>query len=134
MALAALLDAYAFFGAADGEAVSVPWRPSAVPVRQGLHEVYARVALAELWRARAREERPGGARTAAATFRRHIRLADAAVDALAAGARLEPAGVRFLTGLRTRTDGLAADLRRPARTTHTTRTTRTGDRRRGGAA
>lgn len=128
--LDALMDAYVFFDTSVPAFVPVPWRTAPVPVEQALHGLYIQVALAELWRARAigpahhepaqahhgpPVETPRGrdrlrsAQAAGAAFHSSLTWADAAVDALAAQARPAPAGARFLAGLRTAIDRLAAD-------------------------
>lgn len=113
--LAALLDAYAFFPAADPAPLSVPWSREPLPAQQVLHGLYAHVALAELWGARSAEiPRPAASEPpeeAAAAFRRYLDWADIAVDVLAAQVQMEPAGVRFTAGLRATVDRLAADGR-----------------------
>ncbi|MGW8767161.1 FxsB family cyclophane-forming radical SAM/SPASM peptide maturase [Streptomyces sp. NPDC055815] len=112
--LGALMDAYVFFDTAGPATLRVPGRDVPVPVAEALHDLYARVALAELWRARAigppPQESRGETRSAqaAVAFRSHLTWADAAVDALAARAGQAPAGARFVTGLRTAIDRLAA--------------------------
>ncbi|MEU5424721.1 FxsB family cyclophane-forming radical SAM/SPASM peptide maturase [Streptomyces olivoreticuli] len=117
--LAALLDAYAFFTAADAALVSIPWWREPLPVQQVLHGLYAQVALVELWRARSVEiSRPVASeehREATAAFRRYLNWADITVDALAAEAPMEPAGVHFVAGLRATVDRLAAGARPGAR-------------------
>ncbi|MFG2983410.1 FxsB family cyclophane-forming radical SAM/SPASM peptide maturase [Streptomyces sp. NPDC048258] len=113
--LAALLDAYAFFAAADAASVSVPWWREPLPARQALHHLYAHVALAELWCARStgipRPAAPEQREEAAAAFRRFLDRADITVDALAAQVPMEPAGVRFTAGLRATVDRLSAEGR-----------------------
>ncbi|MFI0981001.1 FxsB family cyclophane-forming radical SAM/SPASM peptide maturase [Streptomyces sp. NPDC021093] len=109
--LAALLDVYAFFPATEAALVSVPWSRVPLSPHRVLHGLYAQVALAELWRARsAGAPRTTGARAyrdAAAAHRRYLDRADITVDTLAAEVAMEPAGVRFTTGLRTAVDRLA---------------------------
>lgn len=131
--LDALMDAYVFFDTSVPASVPVPWRTAPVAVDHALHGLYAQVALAELWRARALgpahqeqapheqspHEPPGetprgrdrlrSAQAAGDTFHRRLTWADTAVDALAAQTRPAPAGARFLAGLRTAIDRLAAD-------------------------
>ncbi|MEV8585934.1 FxsB family cyclophane-forming radical SAM/SPASM peptide maturase [Streptomyces sp. NPDC051180] len=124
--LDALTDAYDFFDTAGPSTLRMPGRDDPVPVEELLRDAYAQVALAELWRARALgpphplswggvvsrdrflvRERHRRARAAAA-FRGCVARADTAVDTLAGEAGLAPAGVRFVTGLRTAVDRLSA--------------------------
>ncbi|MFF3690906.1 FxsB family cyclophane-forming radical SAM/SPASM peptide maturase [Streptomyces sp. NPDC002187] len=113
--LAALLDAYAFFTAADAPPVSVPWWQEPLSARHVLHGVYAQVALVELWHARsveiARTVASQEHQAAMAAFRKYLNWADITVDALAAEVPLEPAGVHFTAGLRATVDRLAAGAR-----------------------
>ena len=52
--LAVLADQFDLFDQTDGRLFSVPWRRDRRPVYGLLHGTYAHLALAELWRARAR--------------------------------------------------------------------------------
>ena len=52
--LAVLADQFDLFDRADGRLFPVPWRRDRRPVYGLLHGTYAHLALAELWRARAR--------------------------------------------------------------------------------
>ncbi|MEU7576822.1 FxsB family cyclophane-forming radical SAM/SPASM peptide maturase [Streptomyces sp. NPDC041068] len=137
--LSAVLDAYAFFAAAENapttapEAaskttaetalVSLPWWPEPLPARQALHALYGHVALAELWQARSvRNTRPigrGEHRDAAAkAHQRYLNRADITVDTLAAEVPMEPAGRRFVAGLRATVDRLASTARSGASRTY----------------
>jgi uncharacterized protein len=107
--LSALMDMYAFFTVA-GPPVRLPHRVGPLPVRHALHDLYAHVSLAELWRARSFTPSQLGDReeavNALTAFQHHRERADCIVDALADAGVLAPAGVRFTAGLRTAIDHL----------------------------
>ncbi|MFI7028966.1 FxsB family cyclophane-forming radical SAM/SPASM peptide maturase [Microbispora rosea] len=105
--LTALLYMYEFFSK-DSPLLKVPWRLKAIPVREIFYDLYESAALAELWcsrRARARGRDEGGL-DAAMVFGHHRTRVRQATDALASKGSLTHHGLRFITGLRRRIDGL----------------------------
>ena len=53
--LIALRDLFDLFDRADAGRSTVPWRPDGRPIEGLLHGTYAHLAIAELWRSRARQ-------------------------------------------------------------------------------
>ncbi|RAY16042.1 hypothetical protein DPM19_09405 [Actinomadura craniellae] len=93
--LSALLDMYGLFDPAERVLLRVPWRPDPRPVEGVLHGVYAHLAIAELWRVRARAGRPG----AEARFERHRSEVRDAIEAVRATRALTAHGERFVAGM-----------------------------------
>jgi uncharacterized protein len=105
--LSALLYMYEFFSK-DSPPLRVPWRLEAVSVREIFYDLYASAALAELWCSRlalARGSDESGL-DAAVVFRLHRTRVRQATDALGSTGPLTHHGLRFITGLRGRIDGL----------------------------
>jgi uncharacterized protein len=102
--LNALMDLYRLADPADGVLLTVPWRPDPRPVEGALHGVYAHLAVAALWRARAHHDP-----RAAPRFRRYRGWIDPVVDALVASGALTADGERFTAGMRRTVDGWAGD-------------------------
>jgi uncharacterized protein len=100
--LNALLDLYDLCRPADTRLLRVPWRPDPRPAEGVLHGVYAHLALAELWRARARDATDDRARR---RYRRYRSWVLAAMDNLSGADILTRDGERFVAGMRATADG-----------------------------
>jgi uncharacterized protein len=104
--LAALADQFDLFDKSDGRLFSVPWRRDPRPIHGLLHGTYAHLAVAELWRARARArpDRPTVDRYL--TYRSWV---EDEIDVMQTAGCLLPAGERFVEGMRGAVNGWADD-------------------------
>jgi uncharacterized protein len=93
--LAALLDVVDLVDQGHPGRIMVGWRPDARPAEAVLHGIYAHLAVAEIWRARA--ERDGSQREAAAAHYRQYRdWTSDALDKIQTMNVLTTAGVRLV--------------------------------------
>jgi uncharacterized protein len=104
--LAALGDLYDLVDRADGSRFLVPWRSDARPIEGLLHGTYAHLAIAELWRFRARAAPHGPAPERYRTYRSWV---EDAIDTMLNAGSLLPAGERFVEGMRATVKGWADD-------------------------
>ena len=104
--LIGLGDLYDLFDPADDRRFQVPWRPDPRPVEAALHGTYAHLALAELWRSRARR-RPD--RQASHRSLRYRSCVGEAIETLLNSGALMPDGVRFCLGMRASVEDWADD-------------------------
>lgn len=95
--LAALLDLFDLFDPLDGSLHRVPWRGDLRPVEGVLHGTYAHLAIAGLWRSRAREAPDG---EAGKHFQKYLSWVTQGMDVLASVGTLTPDGERFVAGMR----------------------------------
>ena len=95
--LAALLDLVDLFDRASERLFQVSWRAEPRPIDAVMHGIYAHLAIAELWRARAGRA-PGG--EAARHFRTYRAWVTEAIDDVAAAGVLTAHGERFVAGMR----------------------------------
>jgi uncharacterized protein len=104
--LAVLADQFDLFDQADGRLFSVPWRRDRRSAYGLLHGTYAHLALAELWRARARAtpDQPTVDR-----YRLYRSWVGDAIDLMLAAGCLSPAGERFAEGMLGTVRGWADD-------------------------
>jgi uncharacterized protein len=104
--LAVLADQFDLVDRADGRLFSVPWRRDHRPVYGLLHGTYAHLALAELWRARARStpDRPTVDR-----YRMYRSWVGDAIDLMLSAGCLLPTGERFAEGMLDTVRGWADD-------------------------
>lgn len=89
--LGAVLDLVDLFDPDDTRLFHAPWRPDPRPLEGLLQGTYAHIAVAEYWRALARQ----GVPEAAAPFARWTRETAEAIDRLAGSGSLTPLGERF---------------------------------------
>jgi uncharacterized protein len=94
--LNALLDLHDLITPGRHETLTVPWRPDARPLEGVLHGVYAHLAIADLWRSRARTD---ATREAEAGFNRCRAWVLDTIAALRATGALTPDGLRFADGM-----------------------------------
>ncbi|RKN19761.1 FxsB family radical SAM/SPASM domain protein [Micromonospora musae] len=106
--LGALLDLYDLVDPASTVLIPVAWRPDPRPVEGVLQGVYAHLAVAEVWHARAATDRPD-ARPAREHALRYRDWTRDAVDALLGSGALTDLGERFVRRMRHALEGLRAD-------------------------
>jgi uncharacterized protein len=104
--LTALCDMYDLFDRADGRSFSIPWRSDPRPFEGALHGAYAHLAIADLWRVRARREPNGAARSRFLMYRSWV---EQAIELLLAAGTLMPVGQRFVNGMRATVEAWADD-------------------------
>jgi uncharacterized protein len=104
--LAALADQFDLFDKSDDRLFPVPWRRDPRPIHGLLHGTYAHLAVAELWRARARArpERPALDR-----YRTYRSWVEDEIGVMQTAGCLLPAGERFVEGMRAAVNGWADD-------------------------
>jgi uncharacterized protein len=95
--LTALSDLRDLFDRTDESLHAVPWRPDRRPVEGLLHGTYAHLAVAELWRSRARQAGDGDARD---VFLRYRSWTGEGIEALLGAGALTLEGQRFVNGMR----------------------------------
>lgn len=104
--LAALAGQFELVNRGDVRLFPVPWRPDPRPASGALHGIYAHLAVAELWRARAiaAPDWPTVNR-----YRSYRSWVEDAIDTMLAAGVLLPAGERFVEGMRGTAKGWADD-------------------------
>ena len=102
--LAALADMQDLCDHSDGRQYAVPWRPDPRPTEGVLHGTYAYLAVAEFWRARARNSPAGRAGRLSTTYQGWV--ADG-LDTLLRARVLTAEGERFVAGMRATVEGWA---------------------------
>jgi uncharacterized protein len=102
MVLDTLLDMHDLVDPADARGIRVAWRPDARPPSAVLHGAFAVIGMAEVWQARGSHGSQVEQDTARTWVRKYVEGAGEALDRLAQGDALPPAGARFSAGLRRR--------------------------------
>jgi uncharacterized protein len=92
--MAALFDGYTLFDDSYRQLLPVGWRSDPRPIEGVLQGTYAHLAVADLWRARARADQAAGP-----TFRRYRDWTARATDTLLATRALTTAGERLVRGM-----------------------------------
>jgi uncharacterized protein len=103
--LGAVLDLVPLFDRADPRRISVGWRDDPRPIGGVLQGIYAFLAVADVWRARAEADPRSNA---PAEYRRYRDWTRQAIDDLTAVDALTPAGARFVARLAATVDGWPA--------------------------
>jgi uncharacterized protein len=104
--LIGLCDLYDLFDPRDDRRFPVPWRPDPRPIEAALHGTYAHLAIAELWRSRARRRPDGQARHRSLRYRSCV---GEAIETLLNSGALMPDGERFCLGMRSAVEAWADD-------------------------
>ena len=104
--LTALCDLFDLFSQTDDTLFAVPWRADRRPVEGALHGTYAYLAIAELWRFRARNRRDAEARRVFLMYRSWV---ERAIEDLLGAGTLTPQGERFVNGMRWTVEGWSDD-------------------------
>jgi uncharacterized protein len=105
--LTALCDLFDLFDRADRRRFPVPWRVDHRPIEGILHGTYAHLAIAELWRSRARQLPGSDARRRFLMYRSWV---EDAIEFLLHTGALMPYGERFVNGMRSTAEAWADDV------------------------